>query len=161
MLKKWFNRWQRQPSPKRIRAEALEKLEECHRYFREMADLSDRLPQVEVDLQDPSDQTLVADLRQLFALAPAMAKIQAIAAWNLLLLEEMPARHPVRTVTVDGLRLQVFNGGSDRFEGLVDELIFALERADQDDPEIRRIDRWATERYRQRMRRATLSPVPA
>jgi len=43
----------------------------------------------------------------------------------------------------------------------VDELIFALERADQDDPEIRRIDLWASERYRQRLRCATLSSVPA
>jgi len=161
MLKKWFNRWQRQPSPKRIRAEAQEKLDECHRYFREMADLSGRLPHVEVDLQAPSDRTLVADLRRLFGLAPEMAKIQAIAAWNLLVLEENPETHPVRTVAVDGRTLEVFNGGSDRFEGLVDELIFALQRADQDDPEIHLIDRWASERYRQRMRRATLSPVPA
>jgi hypothetical protein len=161
MLKKWFNRWQREASPEQIRAEAREKLDECHSYFREMADLSDKLPQVEVDLQDPFDRTLVADLRRLFGLAPEMAKIQAIAAWNLLVLEETPDTHPVRTVAVDGRRLQVFNGGNDRFEGLVDEMIFALERADQDDPEIRRIDRWASERYRQRMRRATLSPVPA
>jgi hypothetical protein len=161
MFKKWFNRWQREASPEQIRTEALEKLEDCHRYFREMADLSDRLPHVEVDLQDPSDRTLVADLRRLFGLAPEMAKIQAIAAWNLLVLEETPMPHPVRTVSVDGRRLQVFNGGNDRFEGLVDELIFALERADQDDPEIRRIDCWASERYRQRQRRATLSTVPA
>lgn len=161
MFKKWFNRWQRQPSPEQIRTEALEKLDDCHRYFREMADLSERMTQHWVDPQDLSDQTLVADLRQLFGLAPAMAKIQAIAAWNLLVLEEIPETHPVRTVSVDGRRLQVFNGGSDRFVGLVDELIFALERADQDDPEIRRIDCWASERYRQRMRRATLSTVPA
>lgn len=161
MFKKWFNRWQRQTSPERIRTEALEKLDECHRYFREMADLSERMPQHWVDPQDRSDQALVADLRRLFGLAPELAKIQAIAAWNLLVLEETPETHPVRTVAVDGWTLQIFNGGSDRFEGLADELIFALERADQDDPEIRRIDRWATERYRRRMRRATLSPVPA
>jgi len=161
MFKNWFNRWQRQPSPAQIRAEALEKLDECHRYFRELADLSDRLPHVGVDLRDPSDRALVADLRRLFGLAPAMAKLQAIAAWNLLLLEETPASHPVRTIAVDGRMLQVFNGGSDRFEGLVDELIFALERSDQDDPEIRRIDRWAAERYRRRLRRASLSSVPA
>ncbi|MGX2041324.1 hypothetical protein ACWJKU_14500 [Methylocaldum sp. MU1018] len=161
MFKQWFKRWLREASPAQIRAEAREKLDECHRYFREMADLSDKLSHVEVDLQDTSDRALVADLQRLFGLAPAMAKIQAIAAWNLLLLEETPAHHPVRTVAVDGLRLQVFNGGSDRFEGLVDELIFALERADQDDPEIRQIDRWASERYRQRLRRPKLSSVPA
>lgn len=161
MFKKWFNRWQRETSPEQIRAEALERLEECHRYFREMADLSERMTQHWVDPQDRSDQTLVSNLRQLFGLAPEMAKIQAIAAWNLLVLEETPATHPVRTVAVDGLRLQVFNGGNDRFEGLVDELIFALQRADQDDPDIRRIDCWASERYRQRMRRPTLSSVHA
>jgi hypothetical protein len=161
MFKKWFNRWQRQASPVQIRAEAREKLDECHRYFRELADLSDRLPHVEVDLLDNSDRTLVADLRRLFGLAPEMAKIQAIAAWNLLVLEETPEARPVRTIDVDGRTLQVFNGGSDRFEGLVDELIFALQRADQNDPEIRRIDRWASERYRQRLRRPSLSPVPA
>jgi hypothetical protein len=161
MLKKWFNRWQRETSPEQIRTEAQERLEECHRYFREMADLSNQLPHVEVDLEDKSDRTLVADLQWLFGLAPEMAKIQAIAAWNLLVLEDTPETHPIRTVAVDGRRLQVFNGGNDRFEGLVDEMIFALERADQDDPEIRRIDRWASERYRQRMRRATLSSVPA
>ncbi len=161
MFKKWFNQRQREASPEQIRAEALERLDDCHRYFREMADLSDKLSHVDVDLQDTSDRTLVAALRRLFGLAPAMAKIQAIAAWNLLVLEETPETHPIRTVAVDGRTLQVFNGGSDRFEGLVDELIFALERADQDDPEIRRIDRWASERYRQRIRRATLSSVPA
>ncbi|QSA98050.1 hypothetical protein [Methylococcus sp. EFPC2] len=161
MFKKWFNRWQREPSPEQIRAEAREKLDECNRYFREMADLSDKLSHVEVDLQDTSDRALVADLQRLFGLAPAMAKIQAIAAWNLLALEETPETHPVRTVAIDGRRLQVFNGGNDRFEGLVDELMFALERADQDDPEIRRIDCWASERYRQRMRRPTLSSVHA
>lgn len=161
MFKKWFNRWQREASPEQIRTEAQEKLDECHRYFREMADLSGRLPHLEVDLQDKSDRTLVADLRRLFGLAPEMAKLQAIAVWNLLLLEETLAGRPVRTVAIDGRRLQVFNGGNDRFEELVDELIFALERADQDDPDIRRIDRWASERYRQRLRRATLSSVPA
>lgn len=161
MFKKWCKRWHREASSEQIRAEALEKLDDCHRYFRELADLSERMTQHWVDLQDRSDQTLVADLRQLFGLAPAMAKIQAIAAWNLLVLEETPETHPVRTVAVDGRTLQVFNGGNDRFEGLVDELIFALERADQNDPEIRRIDCWASERYRQRMRRATLSSVPA
>ena len=161
MFKKWFNRCPREASLEQIRAEAREKLDECHRYFREMADLSDRLPQVEVDLEDKSDRTLVTDLQRLFGLAPDMAKIQAIAAWNLLLLEETPAGRPVRTIDVDGRTLQVFNGGNDRFEGLVDELIFALERADQSDPEIRRIDRSASERYRHRLRRATLSSVPA
>jgi hypothetical protein len=161
MFKKWFNRWQRETSPEQIRTEALERLEECHRYFREMADLSNQLPHVEVDLEDKSDRTLVADLQRLFGLAPEMAKIQAIAAWNLLLLEETPAGRPVKTVDVDGRTFQVFNGGIDRFEQLVDELIFALQRANQDDPEIRQIDRLATERYRQRMRRATLSSVPA
>jgi hypothetical protein len=161
MLKKWFNRWQRETSPEQIRTEAQERLEECHRYFREMADLSNQLPHVEVDLEDKSERTLVADLQRLFGLAPAMAKIQAIAAWNLLVLEETPETHPVRTVAVDGRRFQVFNGGNDRFEGLVDELIFALQRADQDDPEIRRIDCWASERYRQRLRRPTLSSVHA
>lgn len=161
MFKKWFKEWQRKASREQIRKEALEKLDECHRYFREMADLSDRLPHVEVDLQDKSDRMLVADLQRLFGLAPAMAKIQAIAVWNLLLLEETPAHHPVRTVAVDGRILQVFNGGNNRFEGLVDELIFALERADQSDPEIRRIDSWASERYRQRLRRPTLSSVHA
>jgi len=102
MLKKWFNRCRREASPEQIRAEALEKLGDCHRYFREMADLSDKLSHVEVDLQDTSDRALVTDQRQLFGLAPAMAKIQAIAAWNLLVLEETPETHPVRTVALDG-----------------------------------------------------------